>query len=326
MAHKPSISLLLLGGTITMAPSSSGKSGVVPSISAADLISAVPGIENIAKVAPQTVKLVASANIEFSDVFQLKEKIEQLSLQDNSDGVIVVQGTDTLEEVAFLLDLILNVNIPVVVTGAMRSAKMVSADGPSNILSSVIAASDQRLSNSGVVVLMNEEIHAARYVQKCHTRDVAAFKSRNGGLIGQVCEGSVLINQTVEKKRSFQINDFNQSPKVGLLKATLADSGDFLKFFSQSDYQGLVIEAFGAGHLPESWLGHLDQLVKQMPVMLCSRTSAGPVFENSYGYVGAEIDLIERGLIPAGILDGPKARLYMQACLMSGASVTKPEF
>lgn len=309
-----------------MAPSSSDKAGVVPSISAADLCSAVPGIDNVANVDPQTIKLIASANLQFSDVFQLKEKIEQLSLKDNSDGIVIIQGTDTLEEVAFFLDLILNIDVPVVITGAMRSANMVSADGPSNILSSTIAASDRRLAKAGVVVMMNEEIHAARYVQKCHTRDVAAFKSRNSGVIGQVCEGKLLINQKVVKKRTFKIGDNSEPPKVGLIKATLADSGDLLEFFLSSDYQGLVIEAFGAGHLPESWLGHLDQLVKKMPVMLCSRTGEGPVFEKSYGYVGAEIDLIARGLIPAGILDGPKARLYMQACLMTGDMVAKPDY
>lgn len=309
-----------------MAPSSSDKSGVVPSISAADLCRAVPGIDDIANVNPQTVKLIASANLQFDDVFQLKEKIEQLSFQDNSDGVVIIQGTDTLEEVAFLLDLILDVDRPVIITGAMRSANMVSADGPSNILSSIIAASDKRLSKAGVVVLMNEEIHAARYVQKCHTRDVGAFKSLNGGVIGQVCEGEILINPLVEKKRVFKIGDNVKPPKVGLIKATLADQGDFLEFILNSDYQGLVIEAFGAGHLPESWLGVIDQLVKKMPVMLCSRTAEGPVFERSYGYVGAEIDLISRGLIPAGVLDGPKARLYMQVCLMSGVRVIKPNY
>lgn len=329
MTKKPIISVLLLGGTISMAPakkSPSDNKGVVPSVGADDLCNAVSGLAAVARVVPETVKMVASANLNLNDIFDLKNKIEELSGEDNSDGVVIVQGTDTLEEVAFMLDLILDVDIPVVVTGAMRSANMVSADGPANILSATIAASNPALSNAGVVVVMNEEIHAARYVQKCHTRDVGAFKSLNGGKLGQICEGSVLLGERVVKKPTIKIRDISDIPKVGLVKATLADEGEMLEHVLRASYDGLVVEAFGAGHLPEVWLPLLDQLVKEMPVMLCSRTAEGPVFENSYGYAGAEIDLLARGLIAGGILDGPKARLYIQACLMAGAPVTKPPY
>jgi L-asparaginase len=329
MAMKPIISVLLLGGTISMAPakgSPENNKGVVPSVGADDLCNAVPGLADVARVVPQTVKMVASANLNLNDIFDLKNKIEELSREDNSGGVVIVQGTDTLEEVAFMLDLILDVNIPVAVTGAMRSANMVSADGPANILSATIAAGSSALSSAGVVVVMNEEIHAARFVQKCHTRDVGAFKSLNGGRLGQICEGSVLLAASITKKPTINISDIKDIPKVGLVKATLGDDGGMLEHVLSESYDGLVVEAFGAGHLPEAWLPLLDRLVDKMPVMLCSRTAEGPVFEKSYGYAGAEIDLIARGLIPAGILDGPKARLFMQACLLSGKAVTKPPY
>lgn len=329
MTIKPIVSVFLLGGTISMAPAEScqeDNKGVVPTVGAEDLCNAVPGLESVARVIPQTLKMVASANLNFADIFDLKNKIEELSRKDNSDGIIIVQGTDTLEEVAFMLDLILDVDVPVVVTGAMRSANMVSADGPANILSAAISASCAKLSHAGVVVVFNEEIHAARYVQKCHTRDVGAFKSINGGKLGQICEGTVLIGSNITKKPIMQINEAESIPKVGLVKATLADDGGMLEYALKANYDGLVIEAFGAGHLPETWLPILDQLVEKMPVMLCSRTVEGPVFEKSYGYVGAEIDLISRGLIPAGILDGVKARLFMKACIIAGIPVTKPPY
>ena len=133
-------------------------------------------------------------------------------------------------------------------------------------------------------------------------------------------------NYTPTQKPKFNLSSTEALPKVGLIKATLGDEGEMLKLVSQNDFQGLVIEAFGAGHLPESWLDLLDGLVKKMPVMLCSRTAEGTVFQNTYGYAGAEIDLIARGLIPGGILDGPKARLYMQVCLMSGVEISIPEY
>lgn len=332
MTDKPSISLFLLGGTISMAPSSAVGGGVVPTVSADDLCRAVPGIEKIANVKSQTSKMIASANLTLQDALNLKEIIEELADKDNSkehglsNGIVIVQGTDTMEEMAFILDLVLDVNVPVVVTGAMRSANMVSADGPANILASVIAASEKSLAKAGVMVAMNDEIHAARYVQKCHTRDVGAFKSLNGGLIGQVCEGAVRIGSIPDKKRTLNIDKETSIPKVGLLKATLGDDGDLLKSVLERGYDGLVIEAFGAGHLPESWLASLETLLNEIPIMLCSRTLEGPVFENTYGYKGAEIDLIARGLIPSGILDGPKARLYMQASIMAGKKINKPDY
>ncbi len=328
MADRPIISLFLLGGTISMAPTEGGSasSGVVPTISADDLCAAVPGLEQRAEIRTRTPKMVASANLTISDAVHLKGEIEKLADKKESDGVVIVQGTDTIEEMAFFLDLIVDVNIPVVLTGAMRSANMVSADGAGNILSSVIAATSRPLAEVGVVVLMNDDIHAARYVQKCHTRDVAAFKSLNGGIVGQVCEGEVRQNYTPTQKPKFKLCECVAIPKVGLIKATLGDEGEMLKRVSDEDFQGLVIEAFGAGHLPESWLDLLDDLVKTMPVMLCSRTAEGPVFQNTYGYAGAEIDLMARGLISGGILDGSKARLYMQTCLMSGTRVSIPEY
>ena len=311
-----------------MAPAEGGLTswGVVPSISADDLCAAVPGLEQCAEIRTHTLKMVASANLTIRDAIHLKGEIEKLAGQKESDGVVIVQGTDTIEEMAFLLDLILDINIPVVLTGAMRSANMVSADGAGNLLSSVIAASFRPLAAVGVVVLMNDDIHAARYVQKCHTRDVAAFKSLNGGKVGQVCEGVVRQNYTPTQTPKFKFPTTGTLPKVGLIKATFGDEGEGLKLVSQNDFQGLVIEAFGAGHLPESWLDLLDELVKKMPVMLCSRTAEGPVFQFTYGYEGAEMDLIARGLIPSGILDGAKARLYMQVCLMSGLEVSIPKY
>lgn len=308
-----------------MSPSGTS-SGVIPTLTAEDLCKVIPEIKSYAEVSTHTLKKVASANLSISDAINIRNEIEHSVVKGDCDGAIIIQGTDTLEEMAFFLDLILDVSIPVIVTGAMRSANMMSADGPANILSSVIVATYKPLAKAGVVVLMNDDIHAARFVQKCHTRNVAAFKSINGSVLGEVCEGKVQINYNLEEKQARAIRTNAIIPKVGLLKATFGDQGDILKLISHENLDGLVIEAFGAGHLPESWLDTLDQLVKKIPIMLCSRTSEGRVFENTYGYDGAEIDLIARGLTPSGILDGLKARLYMQACIMSGSPVIKPDY
>jgi L-asparaginase len=322
----PKISVLLMGGTISMTPSKSKMGGVVPTISAQDLCLSVPDIKNYAIIKAKTTKMVASANLDISDAIQIKEEIDNWIKQGEIDGVVIVQGTDTLEEMAFMLDLIMNVNIPVVMTGAMRSPNVASADGPGNLLNAVIAASNKELANSGVVVVMNGDIHAARYVQKCHTRDVQAFKSLNGGMLGQIYEGKYCKIFSPNKHKKFTINSQMSIPKVALVKVSFGDCGQILKLIGQSDFQGLVIEAFGAGHLPITWRDPLEQLLRKIPIMLCSRAHEGRVFENTYGYAGAEIDLIAKGLIPGGILDGLKARLYMQVCLMTATPITKPEF
>lgn len=315
---KNQITLFLLGGTISMQKGE--QDGVVPTVTADELCAAVPGLEQFADITARTDRMVASGNLGFADAFFLKNEIENLA--GKADGVVIIQGTDTLEEMAFVLDHILDVDIPVVLTGAMRSPDTPSADGPGNIRSSVQCAATEELARAGAVVVMNNDIHAARHVRKCHTGDVAAFRSVNGSPLGRVVEGVTEIVSIPKRNTVFKIPANSPVPKVALIKAAFDEGDDLLKLIADSDYQGLVIEAFGAGHVPESWLDQLDELVGKMPVVLASRTGEGRVFEKTYGYKGAEIDLISRGLIPAGYYDGVKARLYLQLMMMAGTEIS----
>ena len=314
----PNVRLFLLGGTITMEKASSG--GVVPSVDAAALCRAVPGLDRVATVEPRTDLMVASGNLTYDHAIDLATTITQVAIKGDVDGVVIVQGTDTLEEMAFILDCLLDIDLPVVVTGAMRNPTSLSADGPANILAAVTCAATKRVAQAGVVVVLNDEIHSARFVAKSHSGSVGTFQSPNMGPVGRVTEGKVSLFCRPTSGPKVRLPVSGTKPKVALIKVSLGDEGDLLEMVNQSDFQGVVIEGFGAGHVPETYLDILDEILLKMPVVLASRTQAGHVLRQTYGFAGSEMDLIRRGLIPSGILDGLKAKNMLTLLLMSGVS------
>ncbi|MCK5424859.1 MAG: asparaginase [Emcibacter sp.] len=311
----PRVQLFLLGGTITMNKSTG--SGVVPTVDAAELCRAVPGLDRVADLHARTDMMIASANLTYQNAFDLAAEIIEADNKDDADGFVIVQGTDTLEEMAFLLDCLLDIKKPVVVTGAMRSPAQLSADGPANIMAAVTCAATREIGLAGVVVVLNDDIHSARFVTKTHTGDVGAFRSPNCGPIGRVVEGAAHLFSVPIAGPKLAIPSNNPMPNIALIKATFGDDGTLLRLLENSDLAGLVIEGFGAGHLPEAYLDVLDRLASAIPVILSSRVGAGHIFRQTYGYKGAEIDLIQRGLIPSVILDGPKAKILLTLLVMS---------
>ncbi|PCI32926.1 MAG: L-asparaginase [Alphaproteobacteria bacterium] len=314
----PTVRLFLLGGTITMEKARGG--GVVPTMDAATLCRAVPGLDRVATVEPRTDQMVASGNLTYEHAIDLAAKITQAAVSGAADGFVIVQGTDTLEEMAFILDCLLDIDRPVVVTGAMRNPTSLSADGPANILAAVTCAATKKVARAGVVVVLNDEIHVARFVTKTHSGSVGTFQSPNMGPVGRVTEGKVSLFSLPVVGPKVTLPDPGITPKIALIKTSLGDEGHLLELINQSDFQGLVIEGFGAGHVPESYLDSLDKILPKMPVILASRTQAGHVLRQTYGFAGSEIDLIRRGLVPSGILDGLKAKSLLTLLLMSGAS------
>jgi len=319
----------LLGGTITMkkatkkntplTSSGSPLSGVVPTVNADDLCREVPGIERVARLVTRTDHMIASGNLNFQHAFDLAAEIQEAAQTGATDGFVIVQGTDTLEEMAFLLDCLLDIRQPVVVTGAMRSPAELSADGPANIMAAVTCAARKTIGAAGVVVVMNDEIHSARFVTKAHTGSVGAFQSPNIGPIGRLVEGYPHLFSVPVQGPKIAVPSEANMLKVALIKVAFGDDGFLLNILENSACQGLVIEAFGAGHIPESYLEALDKMAGKIPVILSSRTGAGQIYQKTYGFKGAEMDLIKRGLIPSGIYNGLQSRLLLILLLMSGA-------
>ncbi|SEM89423.1 L-asparaginase [Loktanella fryxellensis] len=313
----PHIALILLGGTITMTRDDSG--GIAPTLTAEALLQAVPGLSDAARVTPQSPFRIPGASLTLPHLAQVVQVATQ-AVADGASGVIVVQGTDTIEETAFVLDCLWHHPEPLIVTGAMRGPEAAGADGPANLLAAAIAAASPALRNAGVLVVLNDTVHAAATVAKSHTGSCAAFTSRHGGPVAEVWEGAVqVLSLPPRKARHLTLSPDADIPPVALFKPGLGEDARLLTALPGLGYAGVVVEGMGAGHTA-AWLSDpLAALAAQMPVILCSRTGDGPVFRRTYGFTGSEIDLIGRGLIPAGRLPAIKARLLLQLLLAAGA-------
>src|SRR5690606_18296694 len=171
--RRPRVLLVSLGGTITMTREAAG-SGVVPTLGAAELVEAVPALADVADVVAHSALRIPSASLTFDDLIHLAALLEA-RLGNDVDGAVVIQGTDTIEETAWFLDLMIASDAPVVVTGARRGAQMPGAGGPANLLASTIVAASEAARGLGALAVLNDEVHAARFVQKSHSALPSAF-------------------------------------------------------------------------------------------------------------------------------------------------------
>lgn len=304
---KPRLLMLSLGGTITMLPSDAG--GITPTLGAADLVASVPALAEVAEVEAESPFRVASPSLTLTNLVEVAGRLEAAFAAD-IDGAVVIQGTDTIEESAFLLDLLVAGDKPVVVTGAMRGAGAPGADGPANLLAAAQVAASPDSCGLGTLVVLNYDIHAARFVQKSHTALPSAFLSPLMGPIGSVIEGRPRYWARVERNPCLPIAAGPPEP-VALLRAAMGDDTRLMAAVADLGYAGAVIEGMGAGHVHATAAPVLGAIAERIPTVLASRAMTGPVFTRTYGYPGAEIDLIGRGLVPAGYLSGLKARLLL---------------
>jgi L-asparaginase len=235
-------------------------------------------------------------------------------------GAVITMGTDTLEEVAFLADLLWWRDDPIVVVGAMRHEGKAGGDGAANLRAGIRVAAHPSARGMGCLVVLDGEIHQAWQVRKGHTSALSAFQSAVYGPIGTVFEDTVRITgAAVIDRPVFTLGPSTAVPAVALLTATLADDGRLLTVLGDLGYRGLVVEAMGGGSVPPAWSPRLERLAAGMPVVYSSRTGAGPTLRSTYGGVGAERDLQRRGMVATGLLDGLKARVLLGLLLAVGA-------
>ena len=256
---------------------------------------------------------IPSPHITEQEMILLQKKIEEKKQTDNIDGVVITHGTDTLEETAYFLDLTTNIDIPIVITGAMRSSNEIGADGLYNFISAIKVAMSDQAKGAGVLVVLNDEIHAARNVTKTSTSNIATFKSPQYGPMGIVTKNGVFIHQQLLHQETYQIK--NISKNVLLLKAHAGMNNLIFQLLEDAPIHGIVIEALGQGNIPPQTIPGLTAMIRKgIPIVLVSRCFNG-VVEDVYGYQGGGKHLKDLGVIFSNGLNGQKARLKLLVAL-----------
>ena len=309
------ILVVSLGGTIA-STSTDAHQGVIPQLGPRELIAAVPQLSEVADLESLAFLQMPSCDLTLRDVVALARRIDE-EVAAGVDGVVVTQGTDTIEETSFALDLLVEGATPVVVTGAMRNPTLASPDGPGNLLAAVRVAASAAARGLGCLVVLNDEVHAARFVRKTNSSSLATFQSPGAGALGRVSEENVRIVLRCPPLAHVGLVGLvgDVVPDVALLSCALGDDGRLAGALGPAGYRGAVIDGFGGGHVPSSMVPVLEELRRAMPVVFCTRTGSGEVLAHTYGFAGSEMDLLARGLVAGGALDGRKARVALSLAL-----------
>jgi len=317
----PKVAVLSLGGTIAMGAKGEA-GGVTPSLTAEDLVSAVSDLSEAADLEAIQICNLPSPEISLRELSMVVNEINALE-ERGFDGVVITQGTDTIEETSWVLDLCSHTSMAVIVTGAMRNPTQPGADGPANLLSAVQVAASEDAKGVGTLVVFNDQIHAARFVQKTHTSNVAAFTSPACGPVGWMTEGVANLPFSFTKTSGFIIPPDPVVPKISIIKPGLNEDGSLIDAVVSVGLDGIILEASGGGHVSSVIADAVERAARKIPVVLSSRTRAGSVLSGTYGFVGAEIDLLSRGLISSGYLDACKARIMVMLSQMCGEDLHK---
>lgn len=312
------ILILHTGGTIAMKENIL-TGGVSPDVVNPLLDAEITVPENVDLVMEDIFNL-PSPHIMPKHMLILKKRIME-AIDSDIRGVVITHGTDTLEETAFFLDTTIGDQIPIVVTGAMRSSNELGSDGLYNFESAIRVASCDEAIGKGVLVVMNDEIHSARYVTKTHTTNVATFRTPTLGPIGLVTKHRILFMQELLDSTRLDISSVNGT--IPIVKAYAGMQGDLLEALAHAKVDGLVIEALGAGNLPPQALTALKKLlIQKIPVILVSRCFNG-IAEPVYEYEGGGKELADMGVIFCNSINSQKARLKLLIALNYGLKEQK---
>lgn len=305
------ILVLHTGGTISMQSDASGK--VSPNL-INPMTQVGLDLENIQLTVIDFLNL-PSPHIVPKHMLQIYHKIKETAI--DYDGIVITHGTDTLEETAYFLDTMEIPDIPIVITGAMRSANEVGSDGIYNYLTALRVASHDKSKGKGVLVVMNDEIHAAKYVTKTHTTNISTFQTPTHGPLGIVMKDDLLFFKTAEPRVRFNLQSITGTVPIVKAYAGMGD-GSILSLLSPDNIQGLVIEALGAGNIPPLATPEVEKLIAYgIPVVLVSRCFNG-IAEPVYAYQGGGAMLHDAGVMFVKELNAPKARLKLLIALNAG--------
>jgi L-asparaginase len=309
------VAMLFTGGTISMVadPVAGGR---VPTLDGSAILARAPGIERIAELVPIDLGRTPASHFTFDKLFQVAREIRRCQADPSIDGVVVVQGTDVIEETAFLWDLVLDGEIPVIVTGAMRAASDANDDGPGNLRDAVRCAAARELRGAGVVVVLDGTINPADAVTKTHASALDTFQCLDTGPLGRVEEGGVVVERSRGPRRSIPTDSAVDG--VQLLIAHVAMDGALLDAAAALRPPAIVVEATGAGNTAAGLLEAAQRAMGQgIVVALTTRCPAGAA-GSGYAFPGGGATWQRAGALLAGHLTGPKARIALACGLGAG--------
>ncbi|RMJ03816.1 L-asparaginase 2 precursor [Marinobacter litoralis] len=314
MTMKNTVVLISLGGTIASLPDSSGRA-VAGALSGKELMDTLK-IESDGQVEVITLFQKPSNALTTSDLLQLRTLCLEQAERPEVAGLVVSQGTDTLEDTAYFLDTTLALtDTALVVTGAQRVPYAPGSDAGPNLRDAIKVAGSTEARGAGTVVVFNEEIHSAASVRKVSSYQLNGFASPGVGPLGFVDGDEVRLNHRLQ--RSSTIVPGEQLPRVDILPVAIDASPALLEASVASGTQGLVLDAIGRGHIPPSWIEPLGNAISRgIPVVVASSTHWGRIAE-VYEYPGSLAEQVSLGALKANHLNARKARLRLM-CALSG--------
>ncbi len=306
---------IFTGGTISMRHDPA-LGGNVPVLDGEAILRQTPGLSELADVVAVDLGRTPASHFSFDQLFEVARAIESAAADPATDGIVVVQGTDVLEETAFFWDLILDARVPVVVTGAMRSASDSGYDGPANLRHSVMVALDPRFRGEGVVTCLNGAVHAADDVTKTHATALDTFQSLNDGPLASITESGIEALRRRGPRR--RVATATAAPNVRLITAHVAMDGSIVEALDGAGISGLVVEGTGSGNTSAGLLAATQILIDRgVPVVLATRCAAGEA-GTAYAFPGGGATWVKAGAMLAGHLSGPKARIALALGIGAG--------
>jgi len=314
---KKNILIIFTGGTFSMKIDDK-TGGAVPHFHGEELVGMIPETNELANISIYNFGNYPGPHMTPELMLDLSTVVKENINKENIDGIIVTHGTDTLEETAYLLDLTVRTDKPIVVIGAMKTSSERDWDGPKNLMNAIHICKNPNSIGIGVLVCLNGEINAASEVTKTHTEDVETFHSLDFGALGYVDRERVWFNRMPRKLEGIETYSINSN--VDIIKVYAGLQEKLFKLSADSDIDGLVVEALGVGNVPPSAFEGIKYVLgKNIPVVLVSRCPAGETLD-IYSYSGAGKWLKESGVIFSDYLNGQKARIKIMLALGAGMS------
>jgi len=315
LADLPTVKMIATGGTIAM-KIDPVKNAPVPAISGEDLLATVPEIRAVAHIEVDNISNIPSDYMMPSNWVALYQSVTVALARDDIAGVIISHGTDTLEESAYFLDLTVDSKKPVVLIGAQRNASEKDFDGPRNLLNAVRVAVSPKARNKGAMIVMNNQINAAREATKSHTSDVESFKSGDYGYLGRVNPDRIVFFRESLRRQHLTLQE-KALPDVKIIPMYAGADGSMVKSAVAIGAKGIVIQALGMGNVNKPVFAEIKQAIaKGITVVISTRVPNGEVLP-VYGFEGGGNTLQDAGAIFAGDLSSQKARILLMLALQA---------